>query len=230
MTAQPSLGSSGPRLVFMRYWVTLNPADPVMSVLTPDFMYYNDIVPDHWQPEKPVFISPDFTEIVYNSRLRVRVEKERVEFSVPVDSPPGPEVGTCNSVVRAFLGILEGLELTRFSTGIDGYVFIPDDCPGILNIGTPLDGQLPVVSHRSKFYFSDREMDFRVREVTRERPGSINSLDFRLLSSCPADLYPEDSLSSILEERLEEREEWEEFLEDFVQLATGFYSRHIEAG
>ena len=96
-----------------------------------------------------------------------------------------------------------------------------------MNIGTSLDGQVPVVSHRSKFYFSDREVAFRVREVSREVPGFINSLDFRLLSSCPADLYPEDSLSSILEERLEK---WDKLLEDFVQLATGFYSRHIEAG
>ena len=227
MTSRSSLGSSGPHLVFMRYWVTLEPADPVMPVLTPDFMHYNGIVPGHWQLEKPVFVSPDFTEIVYSSRLTVLVEKGRVEFSVPVDSPPGSEVDTCNDVVRAFLGILQGLVLTSFSTGIDGYAFYPDDCPGIVNIGTSLDGQLPVVNHRSKFHFSDREVDFRVREVSRERLGFINSLDFRLLSSCPADLYPEDSLSSILEERLEE---WEELLEDFVQLATGFYSRHIEAG
>ena len=227
MTPRTSTGSSGPGLVFMRYWVRLDPTDPVMLVLTPDFMHYNEIVPGHWKLEKPVFVSPDFTEIVYDSRLRVLVEKGRVEFSVPVDSPPGPEVGTCNDVVRAFLGILRGMDLTRFSTGIDGYTFIPDDCLGIVNIGTSLDGQLPVVSHRSRFYFSDREVDFRVREVNREIPGFINSLDFRLLSSCPADLYPEDSLSSILEERLEE---WEELLEDFVQLATGFYSRHIETG
>ena len=227
MTSRTSTGSSRPRLVFTRYWVTLDPADPVLSVLTPDFMRYNEIVPGHWQLEKPVFVSPDFTEMVYDSRLRVQVEKGRVEFSVPVDSPPGPEVGTCNDVVRAFLGILQGLDLTRFSTGIDGYSFMPDDCPGIVNIGTSLDGQVPVVSHRSKFYFSDREVAFRVREVSREVPGFINSLDFRLLSSCPADLYPEDSLSSILEERLEK---WDKLLEDFVQLATGFYSRHIEAG
>ena len=231
MTSRTSTGSSRPLLFFTRYWVTLDSADPILSVLTPDFMHYNEIVPGHWQLEKPVFVSPDFTEIVYDSRLRVLVEMERVEFSVPVGSPPGPEVGTCNDVVRTFLGILQGLDLTRFSIGIDGYAFMPDDCPGIVNVGTSLDGQLPVVSHRSKFYFSDREVDFRVREVSREISGFINSLDFRLLSSCPADLYPEDALSSILEKRLEGWEEdWEELLEDFVQLATGFYSRHIEAG
>ena len=49
MTAQPSTGSSEPGLVLTRYWVTLDHADPVLSVVTPDFMHYNEIVPGHWK-------------------------------------------------------------------------------------------------------------------------------------------------------------------------------------
>ena len=177
--------------------------------------------------EKPVFASPDFTGMVFDSGFTVEVEEAGVEFSVSVDDSLGPEVGICNDVVRRFLAVLPELALTGFSIGIEGYALIPDGCRGIVNIGTSLDGQLPVVSHRSQFYFYDRDVAFRVREVSREGGEFINSLDFRLLTTYPAGSFPEDSLSSILEETLEE---WGELLEDFVQLATGFYLRHIEAG
>ena len=228
MTLRTATGPSGSGLVCTRYWVTLNPTDPVLPILTPDFLHYNEIVPDDWELEKPVFVSPEFTQMVFDSGLMVKVEEVGVEFSVPCGYTPGPDVGICNDVVLRFLGVLPDLGLASFSTGIDGYALMPDGCTGIVNIGTRLDGQLPVVSHRSKFYFSDKEVTFKVREVSRGGgEGFINSLDFSLLSSCPEALYPEDSLSIILEERLEE---WEKVLNDFVELATGFYSRHIEAG
>jgi hypothetical protein len=208
--------------------VTLDPTDRVQTILTPDFLRYNEIVPGDWRLEKPVFVSPAFTHMLFDSGFTVQAEEVGVEFSVPVDDSPGPDAGICNDVVRRFLGVLLGLDLARFSIGIDGYALMPDGCTGIVNIGTPLDGQIPVVSHRSRFYLPDREVTFRVREVGRgDCGGFINSLDFRLLTTYSADAFPEDSLLSILEKTLEE---WEKLLTDFVELATGFYSRHIEAG
>ena len=225
MTSRTSTDSAGHEFVCTRYWVVLDPTDPVLPVLTPDFLYYNEIVPGHWKWEKPIFVSPDFTEIVFDSGLTMQVDKETAEFSVPVDDSLGPEADICNDVVRRFLDVVPGLDLTGFSRGIEGYALMPDGCPGIVNIGTSLEGQLPVVSHCSVFSFPERRVTFRVREVSRHDLQYINCLDFRLLSSCSVDLFPDESLSSILVETLDE---WQELFEEFVQLATGFYSRHIE--
>ena len=225
MTPRTSTGSTG--LVCTRYWVTMDPTDLAPTMLTPDFLRYNEIVPVHWNLERPVFVSPDFTEMVFDSGLTVQVEYGEVEFAVAVDDWPGSGVGICNQVVRYFLSILPGLDLTGFSVGIEGYAFIPDGCPGIVNIGTPLEGQLPVVSYSSRFFFPDRRLTFEVREVSRGGSQYINCLDFRLLSSCSVDLFPDEFLSNILVDSLEE---WEDLFKEFVQLSTGFYSRHIEAG
>ncbi len=227
MTPRTSTGSAGPGLVCTRYWVTVDPTDLVPTMLTPDFLRYNEIVPVHWNLEKPVFVSPEFTEMVFDSGFTVQVEDGEVEFAVAVDDWPGSEVGICNQVVRYFLRVLPGLDLAGFSVGIGGYALIPDGCPGIVNIGTSLEGQLPVVSSSSRFFFPDRRVTFEVSEVSRGGSEYINCLDFRLLSSCSVDLFPDESLSNILVDSLEE---WEELFEEFVQLATGFYSRHIEAG
>jgi hypothetical protein len=150
-----------------------------------------------------------------------------VELAVALDGGNRAEVGTCNYAALRLLEVLPGLNLKDFSVGIEGYSFIPDGCPGIKNIGTSLDGQLPVVSHQSEFFFSDWDVSFYAREVTRGESDYINCLDFRLLNSCSADSVPETRFLNVLGETLED---WEELLERFVQLATGFYSRHIEAG
>ena len=226
MTSRTLAGSSESGLVCTRYWVTLDPADPVLPILTPDFLHYNEIVPDYWKLEKPVFVSPDFTEMVFDGGLTVRVEEGEVEFSVLVENLPGPEAGICNHIVLRFLDILPFLDLAGFSTGLEGYALMPAGCTGIVNIGTSLDEQLPIVSHWSRFSFPERRVTFQVREVSRGGPGFINCLDFHLVSSCSTDLFPEESLSDILVETLED---CEGLFQEFAQLATGFYSRHIEA-
>ena len=203
--------------------MTLDSTDPVLSVLTPDFLHYNEIVPVHWELEKPVFVSPDFTKMVFDSGITVQVEEGRVEFASSIDDWPNAEMEIFNDVVRRFLGVLPGLDLTGFSTGIEGYSPMPEGCPGIVNIGNPLDGQIPVIGHRSKFYFPDREVTFRVREVSRGDVGFIDSLDFHLLTAYSADFSSEESLLKILEE-------WGKPLEDFrFNSLLAFYARHIEA-
>ncbi len=227
MSSGAGSNSAEPEVLCTRYWVGLISSDPALPLLTPDFLRYNDIVPVHWEYVKPVILSSCFTEVVFDSGFTVGVDGDEVEFAVPVKGVPGLEVGQCNDAIGRFLEVFPNLDLKGFSTGFQGYRVIPEGCPGIINIGTSLEGQLPIIGHRSTFYFPGREVNFRVREVSRGDGEFINCLDFRTLSYYSAESFPEDVLSIVLEETLEG---WEERLDEFYQLARGFYSRHIEAG
>ena len=198
----------------------------VFKVLTPEFIHYNEIVPVHWELEKPVFLSAGFTEMGFDSGLTIQVDESEAAFFVAVREWPGQEVPICNDVVRRLLEILPGLDPTEFSQHIMGYALMPEGSPGIVNIGTSLDEQLPVVSHCSTFYFPERRVTFEAREVSRNRVRFINCLDFSFRSFCSSSMVPDEPLTGVLDEALDE---WEGLLNQFVALADGFYSRHIES-
>ena len=227
MASEAYSGSAEPELSLARYSVTLFPSESVLPVLTPDFLRYNEIVPRHWSPQTPVFLGQEFTEIVFKNGFSLQVTVDRVELAADLDGRDVADVGTCNNAALRFLDVLPGLDLRQFSVGLEGYRLMPEGCPGIKNIGTPLEGQLPVVSHQSEFSFTDMAMTFHAREVSRGDSDYINCLDFSLVNSFSEDSAPESHLSTVLKETLEE---WGKILERFVELANGFYSRHIEAG
>jgi hypothetical protein len=168
-----------------------------------------------------------FTEFAFESGFTVEVNGNEVEFGVPVDGVPEPGVAQCNRAVTRFLRVLTNLDLTEFSIGFRGYSEMPEGCPGITNIGTPLHDRSPIIGHRSSFYFRDRQVRFRAREVSRGDSHFINALDFRVLNSYSRDSYTGEDMSVVLEDVLEG---WEELWGEFCQLSVGFYSRHIESG
>ena len=224
MGLRSSSGFSGPELLCTRYWVTVDFPDSVRRIFTPEFMLYNGIVPRNWVLEHPVIFSSEFTEMVYDSGLTVQVDEDEAEFAMPVDGRPAAEVDVCNGVFLRCLEVLSELNPRVFSVGFKGYSIIPDGCPGIENIGVSLEDVLPIVSHRSLFVLPGREVRFSVQEVNRGGGGFIDSLDLELLTSYPADSTPLGeqlaSVRSILER-------WDERFGEFVELATGFFSRHI---
>ena len=219
-----SRGASGPDLVFARYWVGLASAHPMLPLLTPDFLRYNDIVPGDWEFEVPVFLGDGFREISFRSGLTVRVDGEDVGFEVPAGDRPYSMVGFCNDAVGRLLEVLPNLELSACSTNFQGHCLIPDGCPGIMNIGTPLDDVLPVITHRSEFIFSDREVYFNVSEVNYGGGGVIDCLDFHSLNKHSLASSTDGSSSRFVKAVLDG---WKDQLDEFVQLATGFYDRHI---
>ena len=197
MASEASSGSAGPELSFTRYSVALFPSESVPPVLTPDFLHYNEIVPRHWSLRTPVFLGREFTEISFDNGFSLQVTGDRVELAVALDDREFAEVGTCNNAVVRFLYVLPGLDLKKFSVCLEGYSLMPDGCAGIMNIGTSLEDQLPVVSHQSDFSFPDRSMTFYAREASRGEIDYINCLDFQLVNSCSTDLVPESYLPEI---------------------------------
>ena len=223
MGTATSRGASGQELVFDRYWVGLTSVDPMLSLITPDFLRYNGIVPGDWKPDLPVFLGDDFREISFPNGFTVQVDREGADFEVPAGDPPYSMVDYCNDAVGRFLKVLPSLELSACSTIFQGRRLIPDGCPGIMNIGTPLDGVLPVITHRSEFVFSDREVYFDVGEVDYGEHGVIDCLNFRTLNR--HSMSSMDGSSSRFVKGVLDK--WESQLAEFLELATGFYDRHI---
>lgn len=70
------------------------------SILNPDFLWHNDIVPEGLEVSGPVIGTPAFSRVVYASGLRIDSEPGRISFA---ESIRGGQPPVCPGVARRYL-------------------------------------------------------------------------------------------------------------------------------
>jgi hypothetical protein len=214
----------GPALIYTGYSVTFLSKDPVLKLLTPEFLHYNNIVPSEWRPEPPTLLSSEFREMRFTSGFVARLELEEMEFGISLENNPVDQVELCNWIVRRFLEVLPGLEINRFSAQLRGYMMMPENSPGILNIGAALEDVLPLVAYNGTYTLDNRDVYFDVREVNQGGGGVIDCLDFHYVTSFDVNDSPRSSVYHSIKSTLED---WQIWLGELDYLASEFYETHI---
>ena len=218
---------SVPPLTYTRFWLSIASNDDLLPLLTPDFLRYNGIVPMQWVFDTPVMLAQDFREIKFENGFVASSDGYEIQFAISLGRQLESAVDLCNGVVYRFLGILPNLSIEAFSTHFQAYKMMPDECPGIMNIGTPLEDVPPIVSYRATYSFLDQEVRLDVNEVERGDKGVIDCLDFHFVNRRPVSMRDTGAGARFVRSVLGD---WNDHLGQFTLLAEEFYVRHITEG
>lgn len=91
------------------------------SILNPDFLRYNDIVPKEWEvAEPPVCVGP-VSEVVFKSGMRITAEMARITFIEDVVDKPFDEV-LAPSIVERYIATLPHVKYTALGINPKGHV------------------------------------------------------------------------------------------------------------
>ena len=214
---------SSAELIFTEYSIGLTTTEIIAPLLTPNFLRYNEIVPQSLGIVPPVILGQDSTIIEFVNGLEVRAAAAEVSFAHIPEEPSAPDAESCIAAASRFIEIMAHLDYDSVTADVQGYMMMPAGCPGITNIGPRLEGILPVIYHHAVYPLPNREVNFYAYEVSRRSATHIDCLDLRSVTSYPADSNQglgRGILHSILATR-------EDQLTEFIGLATSFYHRHI---
>ena len=216
--------NSEPELIFTEYSVRLTSTEIIARLLTPDFLRYNEIVSPSLRLVPPIILGQESTNIEFTNGLAVRAADTEVAFAHVPHEPSVPDAAECVAVASRFIENLSELEYVSVTADVQGYMMIPHGCPGIVNIGPRLEGVLPVIYHHAVYPLPGREVNFYAYEVSRESDRHIDCLDLRSVTSYSAEPnrdLEQDILFAILAT-------WEDQLNEFFELSTSFYRKHIQ--
>lgn len=216
-------GISSAELIFTEYSIGLRTTEIVAPLLTPNFLRYNEIVPQSLGIVPPVILGQDSTIIEFVNGLEVRAADTEISFAHVPDEPSVPDVETCIDAASRFIETMAHLDYDLVTADVQGYIMIPAGCPGITNIGPRLDGILPVIYHHAVYPLPNREVNFYAYEVSRHSARHIDSLDLRSVTAYP-DATSQGLGRDILFEILATSEDR---LTEFIELAMSFYHQHI---
>ena len=216
--------NSDPELILTEYSVGLTSTEIIARLLTPDFLRYNEIVPPSLRLVPPIILGQEATSMEFVNGLAVRAADTEVTFAHVPYEPSVPDAASCAAVAIRFIESLSDLKYVSVKADVQGYIMIPYGCPGITNIGPRLEGFLPVIYHHAVYPLPGREVNFYAYEVSRESNRHIDCLDLRSVTSYSAEPnqdLEQDILFAILAT-------WEDQLNEFFELATSFYRKHIQ--
>lgn len=213
-------------ITFNEFGIGLLTDQAVAHLITPDFLVINRIVPEDWVVNYPVIANRGRAEIGYENGLVVKAEAGEVGF-IYAGEDVAPSVGlVCAGVAERFVRMMFGLGYVGVRFDTYGFIMLPEGMYGVHNIGSPLEGVLPVIGHEARYNLEGGlTVEFFAREDSRFDERFIDCVNFRALST----YVPEDETPLAGREWVQEIVSgWEEPLYQFVDLVEGFWGSHID--
>ena len=187
------------------------------SVLNPDFLRHNDIVPEGLELAEPAIGTLAFSQVVYNSGLRIVSEPNRISFA---ENVLGGEKPVCPGVARRYLREVPHVRYTAI--GINPVGVLSAKSPifpaGLLKTGEWLqfDGVSPSAEIKLTYKLGGQTVNLTVKTDTVQTPeGGKEALVFHGNFHC--DIKAENNESHMAAHAI--AGEWQKCAEDFVRLA-----------
>ena len=217
------MGSSP--ITFTEFGIGLMSDQAVAHLITPDFLVLNRIVPENWPVNYPVIANSEMAEIGYANGLAVKAEVSEVGFIyAEEDALPGA-ASLCARVAERFVRKMFGLDYEGVRFDTYGFIMLPEGIGGIHDIGSPLEGVLPVIGHEARYNLENGlTIEFFARESSRFDEQFIDCVDFRALSTHRSGHDGYQAGREWVEEVIAS---WEEPLHYFVELVEAFWNLHL---
>lgn len=200
--------------------------------INPEFLSVNEVVPTHWQVNRPVNLQTGFSRVTYENGVSVSaypnylsfsqrgLESPEVDLLAPsvasryLDHPP--EYLGLNSVSLTFICNMERPPYSRpISTSL------------LSALAVPFEGVVPNVAIRSLYQVHGRRVIVTISEDTAEWDSLESVLSVR---GQVTHLIPDRGSPESLEVSRESLAEWESSLGMFFDISRSLCERHLSFG
>ncbi|MFP4191259.1 MAG: hypothetical protein ACLFU6_04225 [Candidatus Hydrogenedentota bacterium] len=190
------------------YSIVVVAKDHNPTLLNPDFLERNGIVPAEWGWEvdrDEVITTPPYSRVKYSSGILIESEAERFK-AVARHAENGPFEQPLAGIVQRYVSVIEHVAYTAIGVNFQGFILDQDPLRTLLDnfaapgfeaqLASPITGYgLTVNLHRRE----DARVTLRIAQGTRESPEGQEDPIINLRANYRRDLEPRSAVTRIHE-------------------------------